>query len=126
MSRYYALVLVPGDTAEDEACNAALDLLYPYMIIGPQTAPTGKFDYVLSPEDIADLSDGEISRNVWRAGEISEKLAELEVEALVTPDGRWHETGAGQLWDDGAWLERARRILRQHEHCLALRHVLHT
>ena len=28
MSRYHALVLVPGDTPEDEACGVALELLY--------------------------------------------------------------------------------------------------
>ena len=33
MTRYYALVLVPGDadTPEEEACEAAAKLLYPFM-----------------------------------------------------------------------------------------------
>ena len=53
-------------------------------------------------------------------------FAQLQVEAIVTPDGVWHEPDEpGQLWDDEAWLEKARLVLEPHRECLALRHVLH-
>jgi transposase len=55
---------------------------------------------------------------------ILERFAELQVEAIVTPDGRWHGSEA-EVWDDEAWVARARQILRQYPKCLALRHVLH-
>jgi hypothetical protein len=93
--------------------------------------PTGGhyFDYVYGPEDIANLTDENIADHVWAVGEILEPqtLSGLQVEAIVTPDGAWHEPDdPSQLWDDPAWLEKAHRVLRQHRACLGLRHVLHT
>jgi hypothetical protein len=125
MSRYHALVLVPGGRPEDEACDVALELLYPYMITAGEAGPYGKFDYALSPEDVADVGDA-AARNVWRAGEITARLAELEVEAILTPDGSWHEPEVGQVWDEGPWLAKMREVLRRHPGCLAMRYVLHT
>jgi hypothetical protein len=120
VSRYYALVLVPGDPSEEEACEAAAGLLYPYM--RSEDGPGDyKFDWFLQPDDLAEPG----ARPIWRAGDIVERFSELEVEAILTPDGRWHAAEAGQLWDDQAWVARARRILQQHQRCIALRHVLH-
>ncbi len=126
MSRFYALVLVPGETPAEEAGDAALDLLYPYMQ-GTSTEPEDfKFDYVLGPEEIAALSEDDSVRHTWTVREIVDTLADLQVEAIVAPDGSWHETESGEMWDDEAWLKRARQVLEQHRDCLALRHVLHT
>src|SRR5919112_1468207 len=118
MSRYYALVLVPEGTPKETACDAALDLLYPYMRTEQETAKDFKFDYMLDPEDIAALSDDESTQNIWPVREIIDRLAQLEVEAILTPDGTWHETQAGQLWDDESWLKRALCVLQQHRECL--------
>ena len=129
MSRFYALVLVPGETSREEAGDAALDLLYPYMYNPDEPTKAHNFDYMYSPEDIADLTDDEISDHMWPISEILEPqtFADLQVEAIVTSDGTWHEPDdPGQLWDDPAWLEKARRLLEAHRGCLALRHVLHT
>ena len=125
MTRYHALVLVSGDadTPDQEACEAAAELLYPYMRSEDDPGGDHEFDWFLQPDDLAEPEDG--IQLIWRAGDIVERFAELEVEAILTPDGRWHATEAGQLWDDEGWLARARRILRQHKECLALRHVLH-
>ena len=124
MSPYYALVLVPGDadTTEEEACEAAAELLYPY--VRSEADPEGdyQFDWFLQPDDLTEPDDG--VKFIWRAGDIVERFAELEVEAILTPDRRWHGSEA-EVWDDEAWVARARRILRQHEECLALSHVLH-
>ncbi len=125
MSRYYALVLVPGDTPEEEACEVAAELLYPHMHAPDVPLTEHKFDYMYGPGDIAELTGGDITQHMWRVGEILETLADLEVEAVLTPDGTWHETEAGQLWDDDAWLQKARQVLEQHRESLALRHVLH-
>jgi hypothetical protein len=124
MSRYYALVLVPGDadTPEDKACEAAAELLYPYIRSDDDPQADHKFDWFLQPDDISEPDD-EIQW-IWRAGEIVERFPELEVEAILTPDGQWHGSEA-EVWDDEAWVARARQILRQHQECLALRHVLH-
>ena len=81
-----------------------------------------QFDWFLQPDDLTEPENG--VPLIWRAGDIVERFAELEVEAILTPDGRWHGSKA-EVWDDEAWVARARRILRQHEECLALRHVLH-
>ena len=125
-SRYYALVLVPGDTDTlEEACEAALELLYPHMYNPDKPTKEHEFDYMYGPEDIADLTDDDVAQHVWRVGEILDTLAELAVEAILTPDGTWHETEPGQLWDDEAWLQKARHVLQQQRGCLALRHVLH-
>lgn len=125
MSRYHALVLVPGDagTPADEACEAAADLLYPFMRSEDDPEGDYKFDWFLQPDDLDGLGDG--LRLIWRAGDIIERFAELEVEAILTPDGRWYEVEAGQFWDDEEWVEKARHLLREHRNCLALRHVLH-
>ncbi len=122
--RYYALVLVPGDadTPEEEACEAAAELLFPYMRAEDDPEADYQFDWFLQPDDLGEPDDG--TRLIWRAGDIVERFAELEVEAILTPDGRWHGSEA-EVWDDEAWVARARRILRQHHECLALRHVLH-
>ena len=124
MTRYYALVLVPGDadTPEEEACEAAAELLYPYMRSEDDPEGDYQFDWFLQPDDLTEPDDG--VQLIWRAGDTVERFAELEVEAILTPDGRWHGSEA-EVWDDEAWVARARRILRQHEGCLALRHVLH-
>lgn len=124
MTRYYALVLVPGDadTPEEEACVAAAELLYPYVRSGDDPEGDHLFDWFLQPDDISEPDDSE--RLIWRAGDIVERFPELEVEGILTPDGRWHGSEA-EVWDDEAWVARARGILRQHEECLALRHVLH-
>ena len=128
MSRYYALVLVPGETPQGEAGDAALDLLYPYMHLPDDPTREHKYDYAYGPEDITNLSADDITDHTWNVGEIlePETFAGLQVEAIVTPDGAWREPDdPGQLWDDPAWLEKARRVLEQHRGCLALRHVLH-
>jgi hypothetical protein len=125
MTRYYALVLVPEGVPEDEACDAAFDLLSPFMLTDSGQPEDVKFDYLLDPEDIAALSEDEDHRNVWRAGDIVDKLGELQVEAIVTPDGRWHEVEPGQTWDDDAWIAKGCEILLRQQGCLALRHVLH-
>ena len=124
MTRYHALVLVPGDadTTEEGACEAAAELLYPYMRSEADPEGDYQFDWFLQPDDLTEPDDG--VRLIWRAGDIVERFAELEVEAILTPDGRWHGSEA-EVWDDEAWVARARRILRQPEECLALRHVLH-
>ena len=124
MSRYYALALVPGDadTPEEEACEAAAELLYPYMRSEDDPEGDYQFDWFLQPDDLTEPDDG--VRLIWRAGDIVERFPELEVEAILTPDGRWHGSQAA-VWDDEAWVARARQILRQHQECLALRHVLH-
>ncbi len=124
MTRYYALVLVPGDadTPEEEACEAAAELLYPYMRSEDDPQGDYHFDWFLQPDDISEPGDG--VELIWRAGDIVEQFPELQVEAILTPDGRWHGSEA-EVWDDEAWVARARRILLQHQECLALRHVLH-
>jgi hypothetical protein len=86
------------------------------------------FDYMYSPEDIVDLTYDGITDLMWPVSEIlePETPAGLEVEAIVTPVGTWHEPDdTGQLWDDPTWLDKARRVLGQHRECLALRRVLH-
>jgi hypothetical protein len=60
------------------------------MITDARPSEESRFDHLLDPEDIID------------------RLRELRLEAIITPDGRWNETEAGQLWDDDAWLARAR------------------
>ena len=125
MSRYHALVLVPGDasTPVEEACEAAAQLLYPFMRSEDDPDGDFAFDWFLQPNDLDDPDDG--VRPMWRAGDIVERFAELEVEAILTPDGRWHQAEAGQSWDDEEWVEKARHLLRRNRDCLALRHVLH-
>lgn len=80
-----------------------------------------QFDWFLQPDDISEPG----VQLIWRAGDIVERFAELEVEVILTPDGRWHGSQA-EMWTDEVWVARARRILRQHEDCLALKHVLHS
>jgi len=128
VSRYYALVLVPGETPQEEAGDAALELLYPYMYDSDEPAREHQFDYMYSPEDIADLTEDDVTDHMWPVSEILEPdtFTGLQVEAIVAPDGAWHEPDdPGQLWDDPAWLAKARHVLEQHRECVALRHVLH-
>jgi hypothetical protein len=128
MSRYYALVLVPGEISVEDAGDAALELLHPYMYDPDEPTQKHNFDYLYGPQDIADLTEDDITDHVWPVSEIAEPqiFAKLQVEAIVTPDGAWHEPdGPDQLWDDPAWLEKARPLLERHRGCLALRHVLH-
>lgn len=124
MTRYYALVLVPGDadTLEEEACEAAAELLYPYIRSDDDPQADHEFDWFLQPDDIGEPDD-EIQW-IWRAGDIVERFPELQEEAILTPDGQWHGSEA-EVWDDEAWVATARQILQQHQECLALRHVLH-
>ena len=126
MTRYHALVLVPGGagTPVDEACQAAAQLLYPFMRSEDDPDGDFEFDWFLQPDDLDDPDDD--VQLIWRAGDIVRQFAELEVEAILTPDGRWHEAEAGQLWDDEEWVEKARHLLRRNQDYLALRHVLHT
>ena len=49
MTRYYALVLVPEDVPEDEACDAAFDLLSPFILTDSGQPEDAKFDYLLDP-----------------------------------------------------------------------------
>ena len=88
MTRFHALVLVPGDadTSEKEACEAAAKLLYPFMRSEDEPGGDHQFDWFLQPDDLAALDDG--LQLIWRAGDIVERFAELEVEAILTPDGR--------------------------------------
>jgi hypothetical protein len=65
MTRYYALVLVPKDVPVDEACDAAFDLLSPFILPDSGRPEDAIFDYLLDPEDISAIGDGD--RNVWRA-----------------------------------------------------------
>jgi hypothetical protein len=125
MSRYHALVLVPGDACSpvEEACQAAAELLYPFMRSEDEPDGDYELDWFLQPDDL-DVPNGGV-RPIRPAGDIVERFPELQVEAILTPDGRWHETEAGRLWDDEEWVQKARRLLQEHRECLALRHVLH-
>lgn len=87
MSRYYTLVVVPGDAnAPEEACEVAAELLYPYMYNHDEPTRGHNFDSMYSPEDIADLTDDDIllertlvllarygTRSGWRASPTSTK-----------------------------------------------------
>jgi hypothetical protein len=118
-----ACEFVPGDaeTTEEEACEAAAELLFPYMRSEDDPEADHHFDSFLQPDD---LSGPDYVQLFWRADDIVERFAELQVKAIVTPDGRWHASEA-EVWDDEAWVASARQILRQYPKCLALRHVLH-
>ncbi len=65
MSRYYALVLVPSESPAEEACDAALELLYPYMHTDGEPDKDARFDYLLGPEQLVDLGDDDNVRNIW-------------------------------------------------------------
>jgi hypothetical protein len=80
-----------------------------------------------SPDDIAALTDDKVTQHMWPVSGILDQvpLAELQVEAVLTPDGIWHEQEPGLLWDDETWLQEVRRMLEEHRGCLALRYVLH-
>ncbi len=125
MSSYHALVLVPGGAGPsvEQACEAAAELLYPFMRSEDDPDGDYEFDWFLQPDDLDDPDDG--IQPIWRAGDIVERFAELEVEAILTPEGRWYGAEAGQLWDDEEWVEKARHLLQKHRECLALRHLLH-
>ncbi len=97
----------------------------PFLLTDSGGTEDAKFDYLLDPEDIGVLGEDEDYRNVWRAGDIADKLGELQVEAIVTPDGGWHEIEPGQMWDDDAWVRKGCDILLRQSGCLALRYVLH-
>ncbi|MDP8946924.1 MAG: hypothetical protein M3N09_02315, partial [Actinomycetota bacterium] len=70
MTRYYALVLVPGaaDTPEEEACKAAAELLYPYMRSEDDPEGDFQFDWFLQPDELSEPDDG--VQLIWRAGDI--------------------------------------------------------
>jgi len=70
VTRYYALVLAPGDVPKNEAFDAAFGLLSPCMIADARPSEEPRFDHLLDPEDIID------------------RLRELRLEAIITPDGR--------------------------------------
>ena len=48
MSKYYALVLVPDEISREEAGDAALELLYPYMYNPDEPTKEHEFDYMYS------------------------------------------------------------------------------
>ena len=127
MSRYYALVLVPGQPSVEEACDIAEDLLYPYMHDPDDPDKPFHFDYMYSPDNIAALTDDEVTQHMWPVSGILDQvpLAELQVEAVLAPDGICHEQEPGLLWDNEPWLQEVRRTLEEHRGCLALRYVLH-
>ncbi len=127
MSRYYALVLVPDQPSVEQACDAAEELLYPYMHDPDEPTTPHHFDYMYSPDDIAALTDDEVTEHMWPVSEILDQipLAELQLEAVLTPDGIWHEQETGFLWDDETWLRELRHLLEGHRECLGLRYVLH-
>ena len=54
------------------------------------------FDWFLQPDDLSGPDD---VRLIWREDDIVERFAELQVESIVTPDGRWHGSEA-EVWDD--------------------------
>jgi hypothetical protein len=108
----------------EEACEAAAELLYPFMRSEDDPDGDFEFDWFLQPDDLSEADDDDPL--MWPVSDIVERFPELEVEAILTSDGRWHGTEAGQLWDDEEWVQKARRLLQRHRDCLALRHVLHT
>ncbi len=81
MSRYYALVLVPSQISREEVNDAALELLYPYMYNPDEPTKAHNFDYMYSPEDIADLTNDDITDHMWPVSEIldPQTFAELRV-----------------------------------------------
>ena len=84
MTRYHALVLVSGDadTPQEVACEAAAELLFPYMRSDDDPEADYQFDWFLQPDDITEPGDDD--RLIWRAGDIVERFAELQVEAILT------------------------------------------
>ena len=129
MTRFYGLVLVPNTPSLEEACNIAAKLLYLHQYSDTDPEQEYKFDWFLQPDDLLEEGDADNSRGnkqfVWRVSEILGQFASLEVEAIVTPDGHWHDMEPSHMWDEPAWVQRARQLLQQHQDCIALKHVLH-
>lgn len=123
MTRYYGLVLVPGEAADEEMYSAAAKLLYPHMRSDEEPEREYKFDWFFQPDDIADDEEG-LAQYMWRAADIVEQFPELEVEAIITPDGKWYGSELG-LWDDEEWVGRAQQLLQRHGECMALKHLFH-
>ena len=71
---------------------------FPYMRSEDDPEADHHFDSFLQPDD---LSGPDYVQLFWRADDIVERFAELQVKAIVTPDGRWHASEA-EVWDDEA------------------------
>ena len=70
MTRYYALVLVEEDVHEDERVRRSFRLLSPFILTIRRSRGC-RFDYPLDPRTSPPDED---HSNVWRAGEIADKL----------------------------------------------------
>jgi hypothetical protein len=111
MSRYFALVLVPGDTPEDQITETAFEALVPFMQDDDEPDKDFKFDYMIELED---YDAEEVGQFIWKVSDLP--LDELEIEAILTPDGDWHE-----VEDD----DEAREVLEQYSDAIGVKYVLH-
>ncbi len=123
MTRYYGLVLVPEETPEEDVYDVAAELLYPHMRDEDDPEGDYNFDWFLQPDDLTD-DDEELAQYVRRVPDVIERFPELEVEAIITPDGQWYGSESG-VPDDDEWVAKARQLLNSHRGCLALKHLFH-
>lgn len=118
--KIYALVLIPDGTPEERRVETASHLLYAHMYDPGNPDKDFKFDYMV---ELDDYDEKEIGQYIWSMDELRGSFEKLEIEAIVTPDGEWHDTD--QMWDDPDWVETARNLFEKSPNCIGVKYVLH-
>lgn len=76
-------------------------------------------------DDLDDPDREEESEHNWHVSELPEDVDELEIDAVITPDGMWYGSD-GALWDDPKWVRTVRGLLKKNPDCIAVRVLLHS
>ncbi|KQV78298.1 hypothetical protein [Rhizobacter sp. Root1221] len=125
MSKFFAIVVLPPtvDIRSADAVEQAVDrLMRPFEIWdGDDPTPPGHngcWDYywccskawLVEDDRASDVYDGQEDL-VFPVDRITEDGV---VHALVTPDGKWHESNATYMKEDPDWDQKALALLRAH------------
>jgi hypothetical protein len=121
MTRFAALVLVPNTLPTEQVTEAAYERLLPFMLDDDKPEEDGKFDYLIELED---YDEEEVGQFIWPTPDLPPIFADLGIDAIVTPNGIWHENPE-PLWDDPLWVAEARQLFEEHSETIAVKYILH-
>jgi hypothetical protein len=113
------LILIPGDTAEEDHISTANQLIELFM----QDDSPVKVNFYIEAHEAAEPGE----RYRWHVSKLPKSLEKLEIESVITPDGNWYDsadTPTG-IWDDPVWIGRVRKLLKRYPDAIALRYRVH-
>lgn len=120
LSRHFGLILIPGDTPEDQIFEAVYERLTAFMADENDPDQEYQFDYFV---ELDDYPPEEVGQIVFTPAELAEQFGKLEIESIVTPEYVWLESALD--WDDADWQQQAQELFTRYPDVVGVKFLYH-